>query len=144
MSERQIEFPHDLVEFAQDLQNQLTSEPFDRQVTLAFEAIRLLGSTGLNRYEQNARLLIDSKQSFWKPHQKTEPTQEIVMFGASAIEGYAPNFSFLCLGDIEVQPLGSICLAVSRVRLFPGGNSLPEDDKIHIPVMAVENILQLS
>ena len=144
MSKRQLEFSDNLVEFAQDLQNELINQPFDRRVLLAVEALRLLGSAMLNTYDNSSGLLIDSRLAFWKPRQEIQPTQKVIMFDDRAFEGYAPNFSYLSLGDIERHPINSICIALSNVKLLPGGESLPENDEIHIPVMAVEQILQFA
>ena len=144
MPKRQLEYSHNLVEFAKDLQNELINEPFDRRVLLAVEALRLLGSVLLKSYDDNSGLLIDTRLAFWKPRQELRPTQEIILFDDKAIEGYAPNFSYLSLGNIELHPINSICLAVSKVRLLPGGEVLPAKDEVHIPVMAVEQILQFA
>lgn len=144
MFKGQIEIPHNLFEYAQDLQNALIGEPFVRRVMLAAEALRLLGSSTLNDYDEDTGLLIDARLAFWKPRQENKPNQTVFISSDNSFEGYAPNFTYFSIGNIELHPINSICLAVSRVRLLPGGDSLPENDEILIPVNAVENVLHFA
>lgn len=136
--------PHSSIEYAKDLQNELINEPFDRRVLLAGEALRLLSGSVFEDYNEDSGLLIDSRLAFWRPKQEFGPTQQVIVFGAIAVEGYSPHFSYLSLGDITKHPINSICLALSKVKLLPNGESLPDEEKIHIPVMAVEQVLQFA
>ena len=144
MSGSHIEVPHSLIEYAQELQGELSLEPIERKIPLMVEAIHLLESAGIETYTEDSGLLIDARLSFWKPRKQAEYIQQVFNFGTVALEGYGPYFSMLHIANSGLRPINCISLALSKICIIEGGKTPDEEGEMLIPVMAVEQVLQFA